>query len=296
MQNTKERYDFFRLCFPGIIRREQTVIELLNRDDMTALERREQGELTGILLYSGNIVYLFCVHPDHRHQGIGSTLLSAAEEEIQKAGYNEIRFCDGNGYLTPGVPIDFSTYEENSGFFSRRGYVHDWGGDTCVDMQTPLDDIPAFPYHIGTQTVTRDGITYLIRFADEKDLPGILACVGDGWPDFSKYYRETDRYKGTGQDRVLLAEDPSGTVLGTLMISCEGEKRGVGSVGCTVTRQSVQRRGIATALVCAGTSYLKEQGLETAYLGYTYSDIIPMYGRAGYKVSMSYMMAVKTFK
>ena len=77
--------------------------------------------------------------------------------------------------------------------------------------------------------------------------------------------------------------------------SLEVEGEGLGSVGCTATRPEAQGQGIATRMVQAGTQYLKDQGMKKAFLGYTYTDILRMYGRAGYTVCQEYFMAEKRF-
>jgi len=44
-------------------------------------------------------------------------------------------------------------------------------------------------------------------------------------------------------------------------------------------------------MVTIGTKYLKDAGMKEAYLGYTYSGLDHMYGYAGYKICIYYMMA-----
>jgi RimJ/RimL family protein N-acetyltransferase len=56
-----------------------------------------------------------------------------------------------------------------------------------------------------------------------------------------------------------------------------------------------QGKGIATTMVRLGTKYLKDIGLSHAFLGYTYTDILAMYRRAGYEVCMEYFMGEKKF-
>lgn len=46
-------------------------------------------------------------------------------------------------------------------------------------------------------------------------------------------------------------------------------------------------------MVTLGTKYLKESGMKEAYLSYTYSRLDHMYGYAGYKIFVYFMMAKK---
>ncbi|MBQ8845738.1 MAG: GNAT family N-acetyltransferase, partial [Lachnospiraceae bacterium] len=82
-------------------------------------------------------------------------------------------------------------------------------------------------------------------------------------------------------------------VVGTLFVNLETEGVGIGSVGCTTVKPSHQGRHIGVNMVTVGTKYLKDAGMKEAYLGYTYTGLDHMYGYAGYKVCIYYMMAKK---
>ncbi|MBQ8953433.1 MAG: GNAT family N-acetyltransferase, partial [Clostridia bacterium] len=92
--------------------------------------------------------------------------------------------------------------------------------------------------------------------------------------------------------RVMLAE-AEGAAAGILMVSLETEGKGVGSVGCTAVRPACRGRHIAVNLVKLATGQLKAAGMTDAFLGYTYSGLDYMYGLAGYKICVYYMMARK---
>jgi predicted acetyltransferase len=66
--------------------------------------------------------------------------------------------------------------------------------------------------------------------------------------------------------------------LGALIVSIEKECKSMGSVGCTATVHKYRNKGIATNMILLGTKYLKDIGLRKAFLGYTYTYIINMYG------------------
>lgn len=135
-----------------------------------------------------------------------------------------------------------------------------------------------------------DGITY--RFATKKDITQISECVADAQKDFVKYYQDEKHYKNNTKVPVIIALDKN-EVVGALIVSIETEGKGFGSVGCTVTKHSHRGKGIATNMVCLGTKHLKEIGLNKSFLGYTYTEIVKMYARAGYKVCMEYFMGEK---
>lgn len=279
----KEIYELYEQCFPGVIRARQYVENLLGRPDNYMITKEADGRLIGVSMIHKNTVFLLCVAPEFRRQGIGAQLLQESEAYIAKAGYAEVCFCDGDAYITPGIPL----YEGNREFFEQRGYVHTWGDSECVDMQLDFEAFPYTEYAIGDII---NGVTY--RWAKREDLPAVLDCVENAYQEFAQYYTGEWLYKAESDSKVLIATC-DGQVCGTLMVDNGTEAPGVGSVGCTVTRKEYQGRGIATMMVKLGTRYLKEQGLNKAYLGYTYTGIVPMYGKSGYRISMKYFMGKK---
>lgn len=276
----------YKVCFPWIIRAEQTVKSILELPGNFFVFEKEKEENIAVSVINKNTVLLFCVLPHCRNRGIGSGLLEKTERHVRAEGFDTIQFCDGPGYITPGIPM----YEGNEAFFTGRGYVHSWGECECVDMMMNLADFVDTEYAVGD---TVNGIQY--RWAKKRDYSGVLDCVDSTYPEFTKYYRNEDLYGGSGRERVLIAV-MDGKVCGALMVSNQSEAKNVGSVGCTVTGKEYQGRGIAMNMVRLGTGYLKSLGLEKGFLGYTYTDIIPMYARSGYKVSMKYFMGKKELR
>lgn len=295
--------NLFRLCYPGIVRAEGSIRHTLSDPENKILTQYEGDKLVGAAVYYGNHILMLCVHPDDRNRGIGSSLFEKCEEAIRAAGHESVLLSAGRMYLTPGAPMEFPGYEHNRAFLEKRGYIHTWGDGECVDMMLDMNDISDLGIRIGDTVPAKskkidldpsdpdNRMTY--RFAAPDDLEKTVDCVAEALDHFVQYYRNPAPYRCEGGDRVLIAENGNGKVCGALLVTAGGEAAGLGSVGCTSTRASYQGRGIATNMVKAGTMYLKEQGMTHGYLGYTYTEIIPMYGRAGYKVSMKYFMGEK---
>ena len=295
-----ELYRLFRRNFPMIVREEAVVRGILGHEGNRVIEKRDaQGQLIGAAVVHGNAILMLCVDEGHRRQGVGSELLRLSEEVIMRAGHGEVVVGVGFDYLMPGVPtsrryapavnerLDDRLDDSASIFFEKRGYAHSWGGN-CFDMRFPLSEFPGVPYAIGEMI---DGVVY--RWAGPDDLEGVCACVDDACADFTPYYRTPQFYDGQGRDRVLVAEDGP-EIVGALVVSLETEGTRRGSIGCTTVRTDHQRRHIAANLVLLGTAYLRERGMAEAYLGYTYSGLDHLYGLAGYKICVYYMMARKT--
>lgn len=297
----KEIIMLFHRNFPFIVREEATVRAILENKDCNILEKRnDTNVLIGAVVIHDSTILMLCVDKEYRNRGIGSELLAAAEALVKKAGYKEITVGAGYDYLMPGVPtskryvaaVNERLYEgiddTASDFFTKRGYEHSWDCN-CFDMRFPLSEFTKNEYSVGD---TIDGICY--RFAGPEDAEKVFACTDDAYDEFTTYYKNDALYYGDGKQnpKVLIAVDGD-EVVGTLFVNLETEGEGLGSVGCTTVKPSHQGRHIGVNMVTIGTKYLKDSGMEEAYLGYTYSGLDHMYGYAGYKVCIYYMMAKK---
>lgn len=299
---TEELICLFRENFPFIVRAEGTVQKILENPENRVLFRRDDtGKMIAASVIHKNTVLMLCVDAAYRKRGIGTELLDETERLIKEAGYDEMTVGVGEDYLMPGVPtgvmpspqalrpahIYEGANDEAAAFFRKRGYTHAWGEGNCFDMRVPMDELPPIEGSIGD---TISGVTY--RWAEAADMEAVCACTDDAYDDFTVYYKNTNLYCPGSRERVLIAET-DGLVCGTLIVQAEGEAEGLGSVGCTTVRTAYQGRHIAANMVCLGTKYLKEIGLENAYLGYTYSGLDKLYGYSGYRICIYYLMAEK---
>lgn len=298
----KELFGLYKRNYPFIVREEATVERILENRECKIIKRcNNRKELIGAAVIHNNTILMLCVDKEYRKTGIGTELLSQAEQAIKAAGYKEVVVGAGYDYLMPGVPtskrytdaVNEHLYEglddTASAFFAKRGYVHSWDCN-CFDMRFPLTEFTRDEYSVGDMV---DGICY--RFATEADAENVWACVDDAYEEFTSYYKNEALYRGAGAQnpKVLIATDGD-EVVGTLFVNLETEGAELGSVGCTTVKPSHQGRHIGVNLVVIGTKYLKDAGMKEAYLGYTYTGLDHMYGYAGYKICIYYMMAKKS--
>ncbi len=295
-----EIYKLFRKFLPYIIREEETVYSILNNKDNIIIEKRSgENILIGVSVIHKNTIMLLLVAPEYRRQGIGTWLLSESEKAIRAAGYEEVTVGAGEDYITPGIPtskqyasavnerLDERVDETASSFFEKRGYIHDWGNKcNCFDMKFPLCEFDKEEHSVGD---TIDDICY--RFATIEDRASVCACTDAACEDFTRWYQDEFLYTENKSSRVLVAV-ADGRVVGTLMVDTN-HKSGLGSVGCTTVHPEFQGKHIAVNMVTLGTKYLKDAGMKEAYLSYTYSGLDHMYGYAGYKIFVYFMMAKK---
>ena len=299
-----ELSSFFRRNFPFIVREEATVRNILENKECKIIEKRNaKAELIGAVVVHDNTILMLCVEKEYRNRGIGSELLSEAEQIIKEAGYEEITVGAGYDYLMPGVPtskryvdaVNERLYDgvddSASNFFEKHGYTHSWDCN-CFDMRFSLEEFTKEDYSVGD---TVDGICY--RFATGEDAEKVFSCTDAAYEEFTQYYKNEELYCGGGRQnpKVLIATDGE-DVVGTLIVSLETEGEGLGSVGCTTVKPSHRGRHIGVNMVVIGTKYLKDAGMKEAYLGYTYSGLDHMYGYAGYKICIYYMMAKKLLR
>ena len=295
---TEELFKLFKLNLPFIVKNDDKAKEILNNKDNKIIEERINNELIGVSVINKNTILLLCVNKEYRNKDIGSKLLEKSEKLIKENGYDEIVLGVGFDYLMPGVPTSKRYYEyehENlykkinedaSNFFAKHGYVHSWDCN-CFDMRFELENFDGYKYSIGD---TIDGIYY--RWATVNDIDSICICTDDAEESFTKYYKNTKLYKTDNDQRVLIALKDN-EVVGTLIVSNENEGKGIGSIGCTSVKHSYRGKHIAVNMTILATKYLKELGLKEGFLGYTYTGLDHLYGYAGYKICIYYMMGKK---
>lgn len=285
-------YELYKRSFPFTVRGEDDVKRILSGAEL--ITERVDGKLAGAAAVSGDTLLMLCTDTEYRGRGIGSRLLSAAEDRVRRGGYSEITVGHGDDYIAPGVPTSkryFPAVNERlyaglddsaSRFFENRGYTH---CENCniFDMRFPLEDCSVEL----TEGVV-DGIEY--RRARRVEMEAVCGCTDDACPEFTEFYRNEELYDGSDGGFVLAAFSGD-TAAGALIVGEEAP--GLGSIGCTSVRTAFRGRHIAVNLTKIGTRLLKDMGMREAFLGYTYSGLDRMYGYAGYKICVYYMMAKK---
>ena len=280
---TQEIKALFQRELPEILIGEHSVEDVLSDAENHFIYRMEKGKLTGVSVINKNTVYLLLVDSQFQGHGIGTSLLKESEIFIRANGYNKIRLGAGDGYIMPGVPMNKNVHL----FFEKHGYIHSWGEEGCFDLSMPLCDFTCSTNKPGDII---DGNLY--RFAQKEDIEGIIRCCSDDAGGFAVHYKNDGMYKPGALNPVFVAES-DGEILAAIMAGVESEKKSVGYLGCLVTSPDHRNKGLGTNLVKLGTGYLKDSGLKTSWLSYTYTSIIGIYERIGYKVCMEYFMGEK---
>ena len=83
------------------------------------------------------------------------------------------------------------------------------------------------------------------------------------------------------------------------MIGCllaSGTPGGLGTIGCVAVANRARGRGVASDMVRCAARYITEQGSVRGFLSYTYTGLDRLYGKAGFRISVYYMMAEKPLR
>ncbi len=296
---TEKLVELYKRNFPYLKADEDTARNLFSNKDNKVFERYNRfGELIAASVIYRNTIIMLAVDEKYRDHGIGSALLELSEDYIKNAGFDKVVFGVGaSDYLAPGVPSSEKLVDvtgsypdkpwesiDNSGreFLKKRGYVHKSDGN-IFDMDLCFDDVE--PYEISVRD-TVDGVTY--RFAELSDKDSVIACCDSGADYFTSFYKNNELYSD-GEERVFIA-CMEGEVVGNLLISTYGEP---GTIGCVTVSPKARGKKVGTRMCIAATSYIRQKGLNTSFLSYTYSGLDKMYGAAGYRVCIYYFMAQK---
>lgn len=281
-----EIYELYRKTLPDIIRSEETVRKILSDTDNRIISFQDGNKLVGVSVINKNAIYLLCVDKNFQNRGIGKKLLKQSEEQIAAHDFSKVVIGAGKDYIMPGIPMNNGAHN----FFKKHGYSHAWGDCGCFDMSQSLADFAGCEHNIGDNI---NGITY--RWADIGDFDKTINCAKDAKESFVEYYQDKRLYEKGNKITVLVAEKDN-EILGSLHVCIETEQKGYGSVGCTTTMHKHRGKGIATNMVMLGTKHLKDINLKHAFLSYTYTYILGIYAKAGYKVCMEYFMGEKALE
>jgi beta-N-acetylhexosaminidase len=224
-------------------------------------------------------VPLLVVDPATQGRGCGTALLDAAVHQLRTHGVADIGAGSGGAhYVWPGVPLDLPAGVR---FFTARGWTsrHD-----CLDLTQDLRDFRANA-EIGERS-ERAGIR--IAPATAGDRAEVLSFEAATFPWWSAYFE-------SASDGILVARDPDGRIVGTVLYGPEDD--GIyapmlgpapGSIGCVGVAPDRHDAGIGSALVTRASELLRDARIHTCHIGWAVRE--RFYGRVGYRPWRRYRM------
>lgn len=141
-------------------------------------------------------ISLIYVVPKERKKGIGTLLLTKAEEEIKHLGKKTIQIGRDCENFFPGVPFDM---KNSFNWFTKRGYC-------------PLGDTTDLIRHISEnyQKIITNHVNYEVRFANQFDKEKIFKFMEKNFPG-RWLYEVTDYFKsgGSGREYLIMIDNDS---------------------------------------------------------------------------------------
>jgi GNAT superfamily N-acetyltransferase len=154
----------------------------------------------------------FFVHPDHRGRGLGRSLLTSALDWLDSQGRAVAFFSSYTpNYFLPG--LDTARYPAALGLLESLGFERQYDA-VAMDRSLVGYEIPA-EVRSQIHRLTADGYSFGTPTGD--DLTSLIAIAGTEFnPDWARAIREAV-VAGMPLERIVLARDPAGSVLGWAM-------------------------------------------------------------------------------
>lgn len=225
---------------------------------------------------------------NHQKHGIGTELLTWAEDWLRAQGCTRFRLGGSLHPFTPGYPTELG----NADFFLKRGYVERPGNAHVWDVARDLADYAHAAY----------SITALLRPARPGDETALADFFAREFPGRWRYeFQEFLRERGRLSDYVLLCTERG--IDGFARLTFEHSERPLdrfymhrlprpwGQLGPIGVSQDVRGKGYGGALLDAGLRYLREQGVRGCVIDWT--DLVDFYGKFGFKPYREYAILGK---
>ena len=247
------------------------------------------------------------VLPDAQRLGVGSELLTAAEDWLRAQGCSRFRLGGSLKPFTPGLPIRLETRflsassksdvelgektgcPDSENFFRRRGY----GGDQVDwDFASDLRDYVHRSYKVAAT----------IRPAQPDDEPAMLDFFNREFPNRWRFeFQEFLNEQGQISNYQLLVTD---RVDGFARLTFKDSERPIerfymhrlpkpwGQLGPIGVSKDARGKGFGGALLDAALNRLHEQGIRGCIIDWT--SLADFYGKFGFKPFRKYLMLMKS--
>lgn len=251
--------------------------------------------MTGLNHPSGWIETL-AVLPEYQGRGIGSSLLSTAEDWLAERGCKSVRLGGGLHPFAPGLPVQLGSEQ----FFRKRGFHPPVEHGTVWDMAGLLDrcgsTTPVSSQHVSVRP---------LQAGEESELDAFLARE---FPGRWRYeFQEHLRRGGRLADYLLLWT--SSGIEGFCQITLEdslrpmdrfymhGLPRPWGQMGPIGISARCRGQGLGAALVEAGLQFLRAggegRGATSCVIDWTY--LREFYAKFGFHPHREYLILYKEF-
>lgn len=229
------------------------------------------------------------VLPAARRRGLGTHLLTWAEDWLRAQGCTKVRLGGSLHPFVPGYPVEL----DDIGFFGRRGYSARAGSASVWDMARDLGDYRALysAESLANVRPMQESDRAALRAFFQKEFPGRWRF------EFEEFLREL----GRDSDYMLLLTADG--VDGFARLTFEDSERPIdrfylhgfprpwGQLGPVGVTKNVRGQGLGGLLLDRSLQRLHENGVRGCVIDWT--DLVDLYGKFGFKPYREYMMLQK---
>jgi predicted N-acetyltransferase YhbS len=238
---------------------------------------------------------------NHQRQGMGSALLTWAEEWLSAQGCTRFRLGGSLRPFVPGPPVELG----NVAYFQKRGYAERIAGEQTWDVARDLRDYE--PRAVSAGVLVGAGVELLhqhqIRSARPGDEDALLDFLLREFPNRWRYeFQEFLRQNGRISDYMILLTERG--VDGFAHLTFEDSlypmdrfyvhrlPRPWGQLGPIGVSADTRGKGYGAALLDAGLRHLRDKGVRGCVIDWT--GLVDFYGRFGFKPYRRYAMLMKS--
>jgi len=224
------------------------------------------------------------VHPNFRRRGIARKLVEKAENNL--AGVTQIDLATyTTNYFFPGV--DKTAYASGVNFFEALGYEN---RGECVSMEIDLHDY-TYPEKYKDKRKLLEMQGYVIKPFEPWDAVATFAFLRESFPDWLPLVRAS-AIADKGEERVIVAKDKQGDVVGFVMRGMDGTVERFGPFGVRSDQQGIS---LGSLLFNEMMLSMVRQRIFHAYFMWTEGRNREIYASWGMKIFREYCQMSKMF-
>ena len=229
------------------------------------------------------------VEPAWQRRGIGTLIVEALEYRLRSMQISVLRLgaVSTAAYLWPGLPIEADAAWP---FFVHRGWRLEEG---CDDLVRELGAFESPSWLV--ESLESAGVK--LRLCSPALRTRVAEFETAVFPVWARYFRQ-NHPSSESDDRILIAQDAAGELVGTLLLEAEApclwnrdEGVRIGSVNALGVAPKSRQQGIGLALAARAMEILQGRGCAKCYIQWT--GLAAWYGKLGTSVWARYRMAKK---
>ncbi|KLU62501.1 acetyltransferase YpeA [Peptococcaceae bacterium CEB3] len=228
------------------------------------------------------------VHPALRREGIARALVEKVEDELRRLGRKNVTLASYSpNYFFPGPDKD--VYGDSIEFFQKMGY--EVLGE-AVGMDAVLYDF-SIPQRVAEMERALEAAGYRFEIFDGTYTLPLLRFLHEHFPGgWVRNVRDT-LLKGRGEERLMLAFDKEGKIVGYCQRAMDDLAGHFGPFGVD---ERLRGQKIGTVLFYKMLFDMYSRGIYHVWLAWTDGEAQKFYERAGMKVNKRHAVMKKSLK